>query len=99
MRDADVPEFLKIDRPRLLPDLDIRGGLRAGVEGDIDALATVESDGRQVLVEEGLEDNHFVSWLDERRERSILPCNTKLSACRTTQRSKHAREDRATRME
>ena len=43
-----------------------------GMEGDVDALAAVEGDGRQVLVEEGLEDDHFVSWLDERRERGIL---------------------------
>ena len=67
-----MPEFLKVDRPRLLPDLDVRGGLRAGVEGNVDSFPAVEHDGRQVLVEEGLEDDDFVARLDERGECSVL---------------------------
>ena len=85
-----MPEFLKVDRPRLLPDLDVRGGLRAGVEGNVDSFPAVEHDGRQVLVEEGLKDDHFVSWLNECRERGVLPSTTKLSACRAKQSSKRA---------
>ena len=40
--------------------------------GDIDALAAMEGDRRQVLVEEGLEDDDFVAGLDERREGCVL---------------------------
>lgn len=79
---SDAPQLVKVDRPGLLPDLDVRGGLGAGVEGDVDAFPAVEGDGREVLVEEGLEDNDFVPRLDERRERGVLPCITRCSAWR-----------------
>ena len=75
-----MPEFLKVDRPRLLPDLDVRGGLRAGVEGNVDSFPAVEHDGRQVLVEEGLKDDDLVAGLDERGERGVLAWKRTTSA-------------------
>ena len=42
------------------------------MERDVDALAGVEDDGGQVLVEEGLEHDDLISWVQEGGEDRVL---------------------------
>ena len=69
---GDSLELVKVDGPGALADRDAGRGLGARVEGHVDALAALEGDGGEVLVEEGLEDDDLVAGLDERGERGVL---------------------------
>jgi hypothetical protein len=44
------------------------------MKGDIDGRSAVEGDGWQILIEEGLEHDDFISMLKEGGENGILSC-------------------------
>ena len=48
------------------------------MKGDIDGCPAVEGDGWQILVEEGLEHDHFISMFKERGKNGVLSCTKTL---------------------
>lgn len=73
---ASLPQLVEIDLPV------VAGGLRLGrvrVQRDVDALASVEDDGRQVLVEEGFKHDDLIARVQEGSEDRVLACRSRLS--------------------
>jgi hypothetical protein len=66
-----IPQFVKVNLPVVATWLE---AIRVRVEGNVDGCSAIEGDGWQILIEEGLEHDHFVPMLKERGENGILSC-------------------------
>jgi hypothetical protein len=64
------PQFIEVDFPVVPCRLVDASGLR--VEGNVDRNAPIESNGGEVLVEEGFEEDNLIPMLQECHKNGIL---------------------------